>query len=401
MARRVIHGRVDGGVEHVRAHGDDAGKARCAAEDIAEEFAQLGVRLQDAEELGRCRHPVERSIEGGERGIGIAASRKTFEQCRHEFGEHLAGARALHRRAAAEVPAAHDLCRRGRIVEAHAGQGFQRVGIVRDTGEDEAADVAVERRRMFEEPRIMLLDLAQVEGQLLFEAFEPRMAAEFREARDGVMLGRQAMGLLVCHHLQAMLDTAQVEIGSGEIVHRILRHPAIGLQLAQHVERARAAQLRTPATEDQLLRLHEELDFADAAAAKLHVMTRHRDLRMAAHRMDLALHGVDVGDGRIVEILAPDEGREILEKLRAERLVAGHGPRLDERRALPVLAEHLVIGEGSRQRDRHCRRSRIRAQAQVDAQHVTVARALLQHARQRTRHGDEGARRLAALGDRR
>ncbi len=76
---------------------------------------------------------------------------------------------------------------------------------------------------------------------------------------------------------------------------------------------------------DQLLRLHEELDLADAAAPELDVVARHRDRAEAAVGVDLPLHGVDVGDGRIVEVLAPDEGRKILQE-RAPRLeIAGHG----------------------------------------------------------------------------
>ena len=86
------------------------------------------------------------------------------------------------------------------------------------------------------------------------------------------------------------------------------------MQRGEHVERARAAQRRTPAAEDELLRLDEELDLADAAAAELHVVPGDRDLAVAAHRMDLALHRVDVGDRRIVEILAPDERRESARK---------------------------------------------------------------------------------------
>ena len=35
----------------------------------------------------------------------------------------------------------------------------------------------------------------------------------------------------------------------------------------------------------------------------------------------------------------------------ADGQVAGNRPRLDQRRALPVLADGLVIGEGGRQRD--------------------------------------------------
>ena len=52
-----------------------------------------------------------------------------------------------------------------------------------------------------------------------------------------------------------------------------------------------------PASGDQLLRLHEEFDLADAAAPKLEVMTLDRDLAMALIGMDLLLHRLHVDDG--------------------------------------------------------------------------------------------------------
>ena len=64
-----------------------------------------------------------------------------------------------------------------------------------------------------------------------------------------------------------------------------------------------------------------------------------RDAAEAAIGVDLALHGVDVGDGREVEILAPDEGRKLREEALAGLDVAGAGSGLDEGGALPVLAD--------------------------------------------------------------
>ena len=81
---------------------------------------------------------------------------------------------------------------------------------------------------------------------------------------------------------------------------------------------------RAPAAEDQLLRLHEELDLANAAAPELEVVAGDRDPLVAAHGVDLALHRMDVGDRGVVEILAPDERREIGEE--APRRARGRPP---------------------------------------------------------------------------
>ena len=43
-------------------------------------------------------------------------------------------------------------------------------------------------------------------------------------------------------------------------------------------------------------------------------MAGDRNLAETAEGMDLPLHGVDVGDGGEIEVLAPDEGGEIGEK---------------------------------------------------------------------------------------
>ena len=50
---------------------------------------------------------------------------------------------------------------------------------------------------------------------------------------------------------------------------------------------------RRPA-EDELLGLDEELDLADAATPELDVVPGHCDLGMAAHRLDLTLHGMNI-----------------------------------------------------------------------------------------------------------
>ena len=81
--------------------------------------------------------------------------------------------------------------------------------------------------------------------------------------------------------------------------------------------------VRAPAAQrsaacDQLLGLHEELDFTDAATAELDVMAPHRDLAMTLDRVDLPLQRLHVGDGGEIEIAAPDIRRQPMNELPAK-----------------------------------------------------------------------------------
>src|SRR6201999_897525 len=114
--------------------------------------------------------------------------------------------------------------------------------------------------------------------------------------------------------------------------------PATGRERRKRLKRNTTAQFRMTAAGDELLGLREKLDFADAAPPELDVVPFDRDLAVAAVGMDLLLHRVHVGNGRVIEILAPDEGGEIVEQLLAGGDVASAGTGLDKGGALPVLA---------------------------------------------------------------
>ena len=134
----------------------------------------------------------------------------------------------------------------------------------------------------------------------------------------------QRLRLLVGDHLQAVLDACagRRRLRSSSSRDLALDPAALG-EPAQRLQRLRHAQLRLAPAGDQLLGLHEELDLADAAAAELDVVAGDRDRAEAAKGVDLPLHGVDVGDGGEVEVLAPDEGRELVEELAPGVDVAG------------------------------------------------------------------------------
>ena len=116
------------------------------------------------------------------------------------------------------------------------------------------------------------------------------------------------MGLLVVEHLQAVFEAAQKAIGLGHLIGGLPGDPFARGEPVQRVERGADAQVRLPPAGDELLRLHEEFDLADAAPPELQIMALDRDPRMALMRVDLPLHGVNVGDGGVVEIFPPDIG---------------------------------------------------------------------------------------------
>ena len=68
------------------------------------------------------------------------------------------------------------------------------------------------------------------------------------------------------------------------------------------------AQLRAPASPNQLLGLSEELDLSNTAAAEFDVMAMHDNYAASSVGIDLAFHRMDVPNGRKVQILAPDKG---------------------------------------------------------------------------------------------
>ena len=196
-------------------------------------------------------------------------------------------------------------------------------------------------------------------------------------------------------HLQAVLDRAQEQVGGFEIARRLGADPAALGERREHRQRLAAAQRRIAAAGDQLLRLHEELDLADAAAAELDVVALDRDLVVAAVGVDLPLHRMHVGDRGEVEILAPDERRDLASgRPRRAAISPAHGRALIIAARSQFWPTRLVVGERGVGRDRDLGRGGIGPQPQVDAEHVAVGGALLQELHQAARQAQVERRRL-------
>ena len=172
-------------------------------------------------------------------------------------------------------------------------------------------------------------------------------------------------------------------------------------QRAQRLAGAAQPERGIAAAEDELLGLGEELDLADAAAPQLDVVAQHLDRAAAAMGVDLALDRMDVVDGREVEMLAPDVGREVGQEGLADGAVAGHRVGLDHGRAFPVLADALVVELGRLHRHGERRRARVGAQPEVGAEDVAVGRGLRHELHQHPRAAHEMPRQLLVVAERR
>ncbi len=147
---------------------------------------------------------------------------------------------------------------------------------------------------------------------------------------------RQRVGLLVLDHLQAVLELAQnSDRLRSRSARRFIGYEPARAQRLDRLERAGRAQIGIAPAEDELLRLREEFDLADAAAPELDVVARDRDRAVAAMGVNLPLDGMDVLDRGVIEIAPPDERLDGFEERGARDL------------ASPAHARALIIAARS------------------------------------------------------
>ncbi len=190
---------------------------------------------------------------------------------------------------------------------------------------------------------------------------------------------RQALGLGVAQHLQPVLQQAQEAVGIEQRRARLGgQMPGIA-QGSQRRLQTTFAQRGLAATADQLQRLGEEFDLADAARAALeiigHVATR--DLGG-----DAGLHLAQAVERAVVEIAPVDERPQRVEEARAGVEIARHRPRLLPGVALPVAALALEVLLHRRETQGDAPGVAERPQAQVDAVAEALRRGLVQQLRQ-------------------
>src|SRR5262249_10194231 len=127
---------------------------------------------------------------------------------------------------------------------------------------------------------------------------------------------------------------------------------------------------------EELQRLHDELDLADAAPPKLDV--RGLVSLHAKGAVDLAFHRAHGRDDPLVEARTIDRlARQILEA-GAHPRVAGGDARLDEGLALPQLGALAVVLAIAVERQRDRTHAPLRPEPQIDAEDVPLLGDLLE-----------------------
>ena len=401
----VGSGAEEAGIEHRIEHlGPAAQFARPAAAPCRESWrsdrAGCGLALSSEKSCTPAGRPARNRSKAMKAWSASPVRGKRGQQRRHEFGQKLAGAGAAGRGIAAEMPAA-DRRRQSRSPGGSpcAVKRLDGLGIILAAGEDEAAGLGAEFRRILEQRRIMALHRLEGRAQSRLEAQRDRQSRENRARLSKASSSSgSVVGLLVRHHLHAVLDRAQEAIGLRSARRRrlgVIHCASASASSMSSVRRPRSFGLRPPAiscwvwTKNSISRMPPR--------PSLMLWPRTAIVAMALDRVDLALERLHVGDGREVEIFAPDIGLEAVEELLAQRDVAGDGARLDHRGAFPVLAHILVVDRGRLDRDGDLGGARIGPQPQVDAEDIAVLGHVLQQADQPLGEAHEEGRRLDAV----
>ena len=262
--------------------------------------------------------------------------------------------------------------------KAHPLQGLQGFGVVIDAGEHQIAEAGRQGLVIGEQLPVPAVHPRKDLRHPVVEVREDGKAGKGRHPGPHGILLRQDMGLLVLQHLNPVLPPPQVVIGAGQFRGAVGRHMPRLLQGDEGLQRARGAQVRVPPAEDQLLGLDEELDLPDAPPAQLQVRPRRREPVIHLVDVDLALDGMDVGNGGEVQAAPPDEGLQGGQERLPRQRIPGADPGLDHGGPFPVLSDALIIfqrrGHGHGRR----RRGRVGSQAQVDTEDIAVLGPLLQ-----------------------
>ena len=150
----------------------------------------------------------------------------------------------------------------------------------------------------------MSLHPPQGGAQRIAEFCRPGESEELRKAVQRLVLFRKAVSLLVVDHLQPVLDAPQEPVVGGQGVgHRPIRPTGLG-QHRQSVDGSCGAEAWIAAAEDELLRLSEELDLANAAAPEFQIVPVDGNDIVTAGIMNPPLYAVNILNRREIQRFA-------------------------------------------------------------------------------------------------
>ena len=164
-----------------------------------------------------------------------------------------------------------------------------------------------------------------------------------------MVLRRQHMGLLVVQVLDAVLDPAQKVVGLGQCFGRFLRHEAGLGQPGQCAQRRAGPEFGVLAAAHHLQQLHDEFDFADAAARQLDVVGAFRAPGAAFAGMVayLPVQYTQRVKHVVVQVAAEHERHHHTAQRQRSAFVPGaesrHHPAFQPGKALPFAALHMQV----------------------------------------------------------
>src|SRR6476659_4249591 len=198
-------------------------------------------------------------------------------------------------------------------------------------------------RLLFEQPSVVMLHLVQMIEKHGRKCISVLKSEKARKTLELCAIRRQALRLLVIHHLQAMFDNAQESVGSLHGVARLDVDPFVRTKLVERCQGVAVAKIRIAAARDQLLRLCKKLNLTDATPTELDVVPLDRNFTMTAIGVDLPLHGVNVGKRAEVEVFSPHKRCQFVKDFFASPNISSARARLYHGGAFPVLSNTLVV----------------------------------------------------------
>ncbi len=226
IGQRAEKARIDQRIDDVRVLRENLGKPRRGTEDERDEANKLRILPQQREQTPAGAQAGEKPVESCKGRIRIFRPRELIDDDRDQLGrDFFAPARRAKRDSCRRASAA-----RRRRLRAAGESPFRAsrssVSLRASPSLDRKRQILLLReqgRRAFKQPDIMPLDRAQMRQQRRGEFVAVLEAEKSGKLAQRLGLGGQCVGLLVRHHLQAMLDAAQKIVGRRQLVARRLR----------------------------------------------------------------------------------------------------------------------------------------------------------------------------------